>query len=405
MKVKSLVLGSAAAILAVTGAQAADLPIAEPVEYVRICDTYGTGFFYIPGTETCLRIGGRVRAELRYLEPIRSSNRGAAPVPVENHTTTRARAYLRTDARTQTEYGLLRTYYDIWWTNTSGATATTVWNAFIQFGGFTAGKAQSFFDFFDVNYGTFGAVLAGGWSANVPNLFAYTFAMGNGVSFSISAEDGTFARNAIAGTAVYGGHVMPDLVAAARIDQGWGSAQIAGAIHQIRPTTATTQDSEYGYAIMGGVLINLPMIAAGDQLVISAAYADGAVNYAGAATGGWLGVVAMDAWTTATTLTTATAWSVQGSFVHNWSPEFYTGIIATYIDFDNPAVSTAADWTAWNIGLLNAWTPVSGLVIGIEVEYENVDVSGVGSCGVIAVGTTPCDYDRWAGVFRVQRTW
>ncbi|MCB1320276.1 MAG: porin, partial [Leptospiraceae bacterium] len=69
MKVKSFVLGSAAAILAVTGAQAADLPIAEPVEYVRICDTYGTGFFYIPGTETCLRIGGRVRAELRYSEP------------------------------------------------------------------------------------------------------------------------------------------------------------------------------------------------------------------------------------------------------------------------------------------------------------------------------------------------
>jgi len=32
----------------------------QPVEYVRICDAFGTGFYYIPGTETCLQIGGRV---------------------------------------------------------------------------------------------------------------------------------------------------------------------------------------------------------------------------------------------------------------------------------------------------------------------------------------------------------
>lgn len=35
---------------------------AEPVEYVRVCDAYGAGFFYIPGTETCLRIRGGVDA-------------------------------------------------------------------------------------------------------------------------------------------------------------------------------------------------------------------------------------------------------------------------------------------------------------------------------------------------------
>ena len=27
---------------------------ADPVEYVRVCDAFGTGFFYIPGTETCV---------------------------------------------------------------------------------------------------------------------------------------------------------------------------------------------------------------------------------------------------------------------------------------------------------------------------------------------------------------
>src|SRR6266436_2357688 len=63
--VKSLVLGSAAALFAVGGAQAADLPVkAKAVEYVRICSLYGAGFFYIPGTDTCIKLGGYLRADV-----------------------------------------------------------------------------------------------------------------------------------------------------------------------------------------------------------------------------------------------------------------------------------------------------------------------------------------------------
>ena len=67
MNIKSLLLGSAAALLAVSGARAADAVVVaepEPMEYVRICDVYGTGFYYIPGTETCLKVGGLVRYEI-----------------------------------------------------------------------------------------------------------------------------------------------------------------------------------------------------------------------------------------------------------------------------------------------------------------------------------------------------
>jgi hypothetical protein len=57
--VKSLVLGSAAALAVMGGAQAADLPVkAKAVEYVRICSLYGAGFYYIPGTDTCIKLGG-----------------------------------------------------------------------------------------------------------------------------------------------------------------------------------------------------------------------------------------------------------------------------------------------------------------------------------------------------------
>jgi hypothetical protein len=52
--------------LTVAGAQAADLPVrkAAPVNYVRICDAYA-GFFYIPDTDTCLKVGGLALFETR----------------------------------------------------------------------------------------------------------------------------------------------------------------------------------------------------------------------------------------------------------------------------------------------------------------------------------------------------
>ena len=65
--VKSLLLGTAAGLVALSGAQAADLPVkAKPVQYVKICSLYGAGFYYIPGTDMCLKIGGWVRAEYAY---------------------------------------------------------------------------------------------------------------------------------------------------------------------------------------------------------------------------------------------------------------------------------------------------------------------------------------------------
>src|SRR5438552_2734869 len=65
--VKSLLLGSAAGLAAVTGAQAADMPVkARPVEYVKVCSLYGEAFFYIPGTDTCLKLGGYLRVQAEY---------------------------------------------------------------------------------------------------------------------------------------------------------------------------------------------------------------------------------------------------------------------------------------------------------------------------------------------------
>ena len=67
--VKSLLLGGAAGLVAVAGAQAADFPVkakAPAVQYVKICSLYGAGFYYIPGTDTCLKIGGYIRTQVEW---------------------------------------------------------------------------------------------------------------------------------------------------------------------------------------------------------------------------------------------------------------------------------------------------------------------------------------------------
>ena len=95
--VKSLLLGSAAGLIAVAGAQAADLPVkAKAVEYVKICSLYGVGYYYIPGTDTCIKIGGYVRLEAyhnaagglyaegtqqRFVHPSQRHLRHAGPFP------------------------------------------------------------------------------------------------------------------------------------------------------------------------------------------------------------------------------------------------------------------------------------------------------------------------------------
>ena len=112
--VKSLLLGSAAGLVAVAGAQAADLPVkAEPVQYVKICSLYGVGFYYIPGTDMCIKIGGWVRAEYGYGQNGNFAW-GWANANANNRTTNnsdfRARGYITADARNQTEYGTVRGY-------------------------------------------------------------------------------------------------------------------------------------------------------------------------------------------------------------------------------------------------------------------------------------------------------
>jgi porin-like protein len=124
MNLKSLILGSTAALVAVGGAQAADLPVkAKAVEYVKVCSLYGPGFYYIPGTDTCIKLGGYVRADVvvngNSVYGANYNGASGANNRFTNGYTWRSREDFNIDTRTATEYGVVRTYFDAVFTWTS----------------------------------------------------------------------------------------------------------------------------------------------------------------------------------------------------------------------------------------------------------------------------------------------
>jgi hypothetical protein len=324
--VKSLMLGSAAGLIAMSGAQAADLPVkAKPVEYVRICSLYGAGFFYIPGTDTCIKLGGYLRVETQLGGPGPGaqgvSGAAGAHNRLTNYYTSRSREDFNIDTRTATEYGVVRTYWDATfsWTTTNSNVAGTfgpgqnagiagsdtigVYHAFIQFAGFTMGKTYSQFDAPWWNYpaNNFDALVGGGGDVTGTNQLTYTFDLGNGVSAAISAQDqvayyttnlwntsGATAAGIVTGTygaQSFGGAWAPDLVGMVRVDQAWGLAQFSVAAHDNHAsyygvTEPTGHPSDkWGWAVQGALSIKNIPTGPGDSINLQAVYTDGASRY------------------------------------------------------------------------------------------------------------------------------
>ena len=318
--VKSLVLGSAAALLAMGGAQAADLPVkAKAVEYVRICSLYGAGFWYIPGTDTCIKIGGYLRVDTTFNGGIYGApfwnGGGGAGDRFTDRFNDRSRMALTVDTRTATEYGVVRTFAQSdWQFNNFGSTNPNAIGAapaalgglsgsvldgvgggyvgveyvFLQFAGFTFGKSSSAYatpwNGYPGNNNSY--LIGGNNSVTGVNNIQYTAQFGNGVSGSIGLDDPSqFNRTplwnlgpgfgpALGGPSLavatngYGGMQLPDLVGNIRVDQAWGLFQLSGALHEVNasyntlafggaPTTASILSGHPESKVGGSVMVAL----------------------------------------------------------------------------------------------------------------------------------------------------
>jgi hypothetical protein len=439
MTMRTLLLGAAAGLVTVGAAKAADLPMtkAEAVEYVKVCTEFGEGFFYIPGTDTCLKISGEIRADYRFQD---RDNRGT------DVTYFKTEPRLKFDARTATEYGTLRSYIQLNMPVSAGSvpggqvgnTGVVVDKAFIQFGGLTAGYAHTFFGIYDADYGN--TIFAPYFSSqSTVNLLAYTAVFGGGFSATLSVEDGkdhrgflydgdappyTYAANG------YAGQSVPDIVGQLRVDGGWGEAAIFGAAHQIRygvtdlglaisPGGGATlvgindndaPDAEWGWAVGAGVGWNFPSLWGG-HIALEATYAEGASNY--------LGLNANDS-----TFFPAefggsdlgSGWSITGEIGINPTPAVVVNVFGSYVDYsvgDVAGVANAtpvlpigfstnfnADFTSWVAGINATYTVVPGLTVAGEVYYQSSDPDDVVQDGVVY---SQDSFDHWAGGVRIKR--
>jgi hypothetical protein len=469
--VKSLILGSAAGLVAMSGAQAADLPVkAKAVEYVRICSLYGAGFYYIPGTDTCIKLGGYLRVDV--LANTNSDNTGntsgagAANNRFTNGYTWRSREDLNIDTRTATEYGVVRTYFDATFSWTSGTyagngTGATVYEpigpspfssapnnanagavaggtvgvylAFIQFAGFTIGKAISTFSTPWVNYpgnSSFDGLVGGGGTVTGVNQFTYTQEFGNGVSGSISVQDqvayyqagvNNLSAGGLFGTSDYAGTIAPDIVGVIKVDQAWGLFQASVAAHDNHAAyygaTEITghPDDKVGWAAQLALGIKNIPTGPGDTINVQGVYTNGATRYniqdlagsAGANTiysgtslatayqSVGLGVAPDTVFAAGTQQQLIQTWGMRGAFNHNWSPFWSSSIYGAWaaVQYNGTAkalicgtpgigfgVAAAAGVTSCNpdyniaqVGFVTRWTPVKNLTFSAETTFTHLD--------------------------------
>jgi len=463
--VKSLVLGSAAGLIAMSGAQAADLPVkAKAVEYVRICSLYGAGFYYIPGSDTCIKLGGYLRVDVTVNTNSdntgNTSGAGGANNRFTNAYTWRSREDLNVDTRTATEYGVVRTFFDatFTWTDDTYAgngTAGTVYSpvgpapfgiapnnanagavaagtvgvyyAFIQFAGFTIGKAISQFSAPWTNYpgnSSFDGLVGGGGTVTGVNQFTYTADFGNGVSGTISAQDQTVyyqagVNNITAGAfgaSDYAGTVAPDIVGMLRVDQAWGLFQASVAAHDNHAayygaTEITGHPSDvWGFAGQLALSIKNIPTGPGDTINIQGVYTDGATRYniqdlaagAGANTiysgtsnpaayqSIGFGIAPDTVFGAGGSQQLIQTWGMRGGYTHNWDPMWSTSIYGAYaaVQYNATAkglvcgagIFAAATVTTCNpdyniaqLGIVTRWSPVKNLTFSGEVTYTHLD--------------------------------
>jgi hypothetical protein len=468
--INSMLLGSAALVLA-GAAQAADVPSPQPRPSADAnkCAAWGAGYYYLPFSNTCLKIGGVVRAEY-FLRPGAPS--GVANQSAYNAAGTaysrdldqyRGRMYLTLDDYTSTPFGDARGYFSLRETYDSlpsspagggkivalglpaGAKEnaglfqglpneqTYVDAAFVQWAGITAGVAHSFFDFYTHNYEMTSSSV--GVSDQPLVLLGYTAKFGSGFTASASAEDPSARRigdsTADIGIAnndpksattaaylTYGGVSVPDIVGNFRYDGGWGSAQLAGALHQVNSdplfgcssavvTTGNcgnagdkyflpvgyTPATAWGFAVEGGAKIKLDAISPGDSTTVQVTYEEGAMDYVNS-TNYYAGTPSIYSHGVSVSVPLNDAFVLPngsigmnkglGAFAgyqHFWTPSLRSNVFGSYLQIENPVAAQLLgagtdNAKIWDVGFNTFWSPIQALDIGVEVVYTNMTLTG-----------------------------
>ncbi|WP_348270993.1 porin [Rhizobium sp. Leaf321] len=328
------------------------------MEYVRVCDAFGTGYFYIPGTETCLKIGGYVRFDAGYADAYRSDSDG---------TYTNSRAHISLDTASDTEWGALKTRitarfdynprYDVS-TIDSNNTRTRLIEAYITWGGFLVGLADSQYSQFS---GYAGDVINDDVISYGPfelNQATYTFDGGNGFKAMVSLEDDGNIEDDNLSNSGNGGVLVRgsasdwvDVVAGIKYDSGTFAASLVGGYDESEEEGAVKARISGTFGAFSAFLLG-GWNSDGDRVN---KYAPG--DSEGISWGDW---------------------AVWGGAGYKFTDKVAANVQLSYTDNETFAATGNVQWT-----------PVSGLLIQPEISYTSWDA---------------IDEDQFAGMVRLQRT-
>jgi len=455
-------LGTAAGIVAVASAQAADLPTrkgAPALEYVKVCSITVNGKpivgFTIPGSDTCIKLTGYLTGQieggnLKQGDSLVYGPGGAAApgtqikssvVPRDElgYTT---RLNFGADIVSNTAYGPLLAHVEMQFEQGSGfdTTGTDAYLnlAYITWAGITAGKAPSFFSFTGGGPGWANFFSPDMQGFNQPDVFAYTASFGGGFSASIAVQapgtnggsGGGTRVNEVSGLSqdginqgtdfTFNGERYPDIVGNVKVSQGWGSAQLSGVGHYVNVTGFNgVIQQKWGFGVDAGVSFNLPTLGAGDQITVSGAYSRNAILYSGINDGMWgetgqdvngngQGIAIADTYENNDGLTWATpsAWSIIADMDHHFSPEFSLSPEVAYASIHwtgTNATSVVSNSSSWIGGVVAHWDPVKNLDFEFELLYETSHVAQPN----LYLGPAPfvSKSDGFASRFEITRSW
>ncbi|HEV7286389.1 MAG TPA: porin, partial [Kaistia sp.] len=217
-------------------------------------------------------------------------------------------------------------------------------------------------------------------------LVAYTASLPKGFSATFSVEQGNYrgggidAADAYSTAAFEQDSSMPDFVGALGQTTDWGRYQLSAALHRVKIYSGTEPGSAdaatWGYAVQGGVMIEMPMIAANDSIYLQSAYVDGAISYLGLVNPSG-DFAPPDAYYSATGgLSRVTGWNVTAQYLHNWTPTLNSAVFGGYANFKlHDAVAQASYGGSgannFNIGANLVWSPTSKTTFVAQYIYNH----------------------------------
>ena len=368
MNIKSLILGSAISALAVTGAKAADAIVfaePEPVEYVRVCDVYGAGFFYIPGTETCLRVSGYVYHQFgatSWNDIGDTASWSGTTGTRADRFTSRTRGRVNFDARSETQYGTLRSYVRFQSdmtenghnaANTSSDGSAVVDQAWLSLGGFLAGYTESAFH----NSNLVGSLTNGTGFSWDPT--AYSYSQRQLIQYNCTGSNGFFGIVSLENDPDDTTNYLPDVVGKIGIQQGWGAAWLTVGIDEDSWWTGDTE-----FAVKAGLHYNIPG-APGSAFRLVGHYNSDPNTYQQGAV-------------------FASEWSVYAGYRHQFNPQVAAWIGGAYYnDVYNLAgrlrdglgvpLPLETSQNAFHVETGLTWTPVHNFEVRAEATYTKVE--------------------------------